>query len=769
MIACGEPIERVEDRSHGDASRLGCGDADGQERNIGAIDDIGMPLAGDTKGQTLCTPLCDSASGRGKLFQLLTDAARTAAGQPGDAKAGFLAEDLSKFLRSIRQATTKDGGTLVTRNGERIGGDDEAGAHQIDRSHRCGGADASQACGGGVDVHDPDERPGFQYVADSLVFEAEFVKDIGLSLLPQFDENEGVAAGRDLRDNRWRNRGGGARKEQESEPENWHSEGECSRVSIRSVLFPSGPYYDAGMKLLAVLLVGSSIALWGQTRGEILAAMKRAAGFYVEKVSTGGGYHFAYADDLSFGRSEHGEGPTQVETQREGTPAAGMAFLEAWWVTGDRYYLEAAAKAARAGVAGQLCSGGWDYVIEFDPAKRAKFPYRADENCGVLKGPPTTLDDNVTQAMVRLLMRVDEELKFKDAAIHDAVVFALDKLMAAQYPNGAWPQRFTAPPVAAKFPVRQASYPENWSRTWTKKSYEGHYTFNDNSIADMIDMFLEAAQIYSDSRYRAAAERGGGFILLAQMPAPQPGWAQQYDAEMHPAWARQFEPPSVTGGETQGLIRVLLLLHGETGEGKYLDAAGRALAWLERSVIPGKGKLARFYELKTNRPLYITKGTQVTAKGLGSARIDGYELSYDDGSVITYYAVVVGAEKLPALRAAYEASRLTRVKRVGRLHGLSPWSDSQRPRGGKVDGLIAGLDARGAWVEEGVIGKADKVVSVFAARDMVLTINGHAVPVKENDKIELFNGAQPPRGKVIRTTTFARNLEQLAGALGRSR
>jgi PelA/Pel-15E family pectate lyase len=522
------------------------------------------------------------------------------------------------------------------------------------------------------------------------------------------------------------------------------------------------------MRIRALLLAVASLVLVGQTRDEILAAMKTATGFYVDRVSLRGGYHFVYTDDLSYGRSEHGEGPTQVETQREGTPAAGMAFLEAWWASGDRVFLDAAAKTARAGVAGQLCSGGWDYVIEFDPAKRSKLPYRAEGNCGV-KGPPTTLDDNVTQAMVRLLMRVDRELEFKDAPIHDAVVFALNKLMAAQYPNGAWPQRFTAPPVASKFPVKQASYPESWSRTWTKKAYEGHYTFNDNSIADMIDMFLEAAQIYSDSRYRAAAERGGGFILLAQMPEPQPGWAQQYDAAMHPAWARQFEPPSVTGGETQGLIRVLLLLHGETGEGTYRAAAGRALGWLERSVIPGKGKLARFYELKTNRPLYITKGTQVTAKGLGSARIDGYELSYDDASVITHYAVVVGAEKLPALRAAYEASRLTRVKRVGRLHGLSPWSDSQRPRGGKVDGVVASLDARGAWVEEGVIGKADKVVSVFAARDMVLTINGRAVPVKENDKIDLFNGALPPRGKVIRTTTFARNLEQLAGALGRSR
>ena len=79
------------------------------------------------------------------------------------------------------------------------------------------------------------------------------------------------------------------------------------------------------------------------------------------------------------------------------------------------------------------------------------------------------------------------------------------------------------------------------------------------------------------------------------------------------------------------------------------------------------------------------------------------------------------------------------------------------------------MDARGAWLENGVIGKADKVVSVFAARNMVLTINGQATAIKENDRIELFNGEQPPRQKVIRTTTFSRNLERLAAGLGSSR
>jgi hypothetical protein len=75
------------------------------------------------------------------------------------------------------------------------------------------------------------------------------------------------------------------------------------------------------------------------------------------------------------------------------------------------------------------------------------------------------------------------------------------------------------------------------------------------------------------------------------------------------------------------------------------------------------------------------------------------------------------------------------------------------------------MDERGAWVEEGVIGKADRVVAVGAVRPMVLTINGRAYPIAENAQITLFDGAQPPRERIIRTTTFARNLEALAAYL----
>jgi len=84
----------------------------------------------------------------------------------------------------------------------------------------------------------------------------------------------------------------------------------------------------------------------------------------------------------------------------------------------------------------------------------------------------------------------------------------------------------------------QAGYPDSWSRTWPGPDYRSLYTFNDNTISDLIDMFFEAWRIYGEDRYRRTAEKGGDFILLAQMPEPQPAWAQQYDVEMRPAWAR---------------------------------------------------------------------------------------------------------------------------------------------------------------------------------------------------------------------------------------
>lgn len=541
------------------------------------------------------------------------------------------------------------------------------------------------------------------------------------------------------------------------------------------------------MSRLCVLLTVMPLLAQTPTREEALAAMRKAAAFYVDKVSTEGGYHYAYAEDLSYGRSEHGEGLTQIENQREGTPRVGMAFLEAYAATKEPLYLNAAKRAAQALVRGQLCSGGFDYLVEFDPAKRKQYPYRTDHDCSsaaIPQNPPTTLDDNVTQACLRFLFRVDAALNFADKQIHEAARFGLDSLVKAQYANGAWPQRYSSFPPAGGHAPKKASYPDSWPRKWPGEIYKGYYTFNDNTLIDNMDCLLEAGRIYNEARYTDSALRGAEFILMAQMPEPQPAWAQQYDADMHPAWARLFEPPSITGGESQGIIKMLLVFYRETGKRAYLDAAGPALRWLEKSVLPPVANpsearrkarepaIARFFELKTNRPLYITKGTQVRAKGLGSLRPDGYQLSYTDESVIGHYAVITSAAGLPALREEYDTLAKTTsnagMRRPTLLHGLSPWQTGNRdplaskPNPERVAALIRALDPRGGWLQDGVIGKADEVVAVTAAHPMVLTINGRPIEIKENDRVQLFDGSQAPRARVLNSERFATNLETLA-------
>ena len=229
----------------------------------------------------------------------------------------------------------------------------------------------------------------------------------------------------------------------------------------------------------------------------------------------------------------------------------------------------------------------------------------------------------------------------------------------------------------------------------------------------------------------ASAEKGGEFMLLSQMPEPQPGWAQQYDHGMHPAWARQFEPPSITGGESQSVMRALMLLYRETGKLKYLEPLPRALGYYQRSILPDvenpseirrracPGRtpcVARFYELKTNRPLYVTKGTRVTAAGQGVTNVDGYALSYSDQSVITHYAVLTSGAGFSEIEKEYKtllAADASSLKRPDRLHGLSPWTSNgccrrvriggrrgagartPRPRGDRVDGRARRLGGRG--------------------------------------------------------------------------
>ncbi|GMV98899.1 MAG: hypothetical protein AMXMBFR84_00390 [Candidatus Hydrogenedentota bacterium] len=462
--------------------------------------------------------------------------------------------------------------------------------------------------------------------------------------------------------------------------------------------------------LLAICLVKAMSAYAEAPSGdEARQALKRAAVFFNETVTVEGGYLWRYSADLAQREGEVKATATESWVQPPGTPTVGEAYLAAYEATGDPYYLEAARKSARALVHGQLQSGGWEYRLEAGTEKRKAYAFRADNNESGKN--VSTLDDNTTQAALQFLMKFDKAVQFKDPSVHEAVEYALAKLMEVQFPNGAWPQRFSGPLDPAEHPVIKASYPESWSRDYVQRSYYGHYTFNDGGISDTIDTMLLAHDIYDITAYRDSAIKAGDFILLAQMPDPQPGWAQQYDANMHPAWARKFEPPAITGGESQGVMRTLIQLSLRTGERRFLEPIPRALAYYRASVLPD-GRLARFYELQTNRPLFFTKD---------------YQLTYSSDDMPTHYSFIT-SNSLDSIQDEYEVAVRTLDEKEGSKKSV------RVPRAVPADPVavreaIDGLDARGAWVttgrlrSEGEDGDTRQIIdsSVFCTNIRILT------------------------------------------------
>lgn len=455
--------------------------------------------------------------------------------------------------------------------------------------------------------------------------------------------------------------------------------------------------------VLMLILPVTSPAAVSQTvrQSDAKDTLRRVVSFYRAKVGYEGAYLWKYAADFS---AQEGEGKatrTSGWTQPPGTPSVGEAFLKAWHLTGDKKCREAATEAAHALVRSQLESGGWSSHFDLGKDGRRRYRYRVD---GAIDGRSnnTTFDDNKTQSAMMLLMHVDEDRKFQDDRIHEAVEYGLDHLLASQYPNGAWPQQFSEPPNASEYPVVRASYPDEWPREFPRERYIAHYTLNDNNMAHIIDMLFEAHRIYGRQDCYDAAVKTAEFFLLAQMPEPQPGWAQQYNAQMHPVWARKFEPPAVTGGESQSVMRKLIDVYRITGDQKFIEPLPRALAYYRKSQLKNQ-KLARFYELRTNRPLYFTKD---------------YQLTHSDADMPTHYSFKVSSN-LDALERAYQQVLDTPADKLKPSHRpLRPVEMSSRVAR-QATTVINALDSRGAWVENGKMRHQENALDIIDMRTFI--------------------------------------------------
>lgn len=441
---------------------------------------------------------------------------------------------------------------------------------------------------------------------------------------------------------------------------------------------------------------GTAGNLAATLRDDARAALRQAGAYYHTHIAVHGGYvYYTNPDDLTQRWAEGVPNLDQIFVQPPGTPAVGLAFLQAYAATGEQPFLAAAIDAGNALVYGQLKSGGWSQKIDFNPKGSWVALYRNGQGSGQNN---SALDDGQSQAAIEFMANLDRALGFDDPAIHEATQYALDALLKAQFPIGAFPQVWTGP--VGEYPILTASYPPYFTTdpAWPNEglwpgnkvasalsptgveNYWDDYTLNDGLAESAYVTLRTAYEIYGDERHRDAIRRLGDFLIRAQMPEPQPAWAQQYTYNMQPRWARKFEPPAIVGLESEGVIRTLMKIHQLTGEAKYLEPVPRALAYLQSVRLPD-GRMARYYEMRTNLPLYMYR-RMVSGNWV-------YYLTYADDDLPSHYGYKQPTE-VEALAADFSALQ------SGQPLPVSTPSVAELAR--EVRQILAAMDDQGRWI-----------------------------------------------------------------------
>jgi PelA/Pel-15E family pectate lyase len=235
-----------------------------------------------------------------------------------------------------------------------------------------------------------------------------------------------------------------------------------------------------------------------------------------------------------------------------------------------------------------------------------------------------TFDNKATTGELRLLAHAFQATG--DATYRDAFLKGYDHVLAAQYPNGGWPQYY--PPG---------------------KGYARHVTFNDGSMVRLLEL-LRSSQDYgflnADRKQKAADafDRGITCILKCQViinGKPTVWCAQHDEVTFAPAKARAYELPSLSGGESAGILRFLMTLDKPSPEIVLTVEAG--VLWFESSKLTGirfertnggrvisdpsaKPLWARFYDLETGKPFFCDRDgiKKATLAEIGEERRSGY-------------------------------------------------------------------------------------------------------------------------------------------------
>ncbi len=244
-----------------------------------------------------------------------------------------------------------------------------------------------------------------------------------------------------------------------------------------------------------------------------------------------------------------------------------------------------------------------------------------------------TIDNDATITQIEFLAKVISAVGAKDAPVYLASFKrGIEYLLAAQYPNGGWPQ------------------------VWPLEGgYHDAITYNDSAMTQVMDIVRHVADgtdqygfVSNELRARAAEsfQRGMRCILVTQIVSggKRTVWAQQDDAlTLKPVSGRNYEMPSESSGESADMVLMLMNdLPNPTAQEQ--ESIRAAITWFKKTAIygetygrtadgrgltakPGAGPIwARYYQIDTEIPMFGDRDKSIhdDVNELSRERRNGY-------------------------------------------------------------------------------------------------------------------------------------------------
>jgi PelA/Pel-15E family pectate lyase len=274
----------------------------------------------------------------------------------------------------------------------------------------------------------------------------------------------------------------------------------------------------------------------------------------------------------------------------------------------------------------QTPAGGWSKNLDFSggprvpgqsytPDNLSKHP--SEDDFDAPKDPHWnyvgTLDNDATNTELHFLALVSGATPGAGGEAYRASFLrGIRYLLAAQFPNGGWPQ------------------------VWPLEGgYHDAITYNDNAVSESAQTLTAVAAgtgnyafVPAELRRQAAAsaDRALQCILATQVvvKGQRTVWAQQHDAlTLAPVAGRNYEPAALSSGESADLLLYLMQLPHPSRA--IIAAVNAGVAWLKAAAITGQewvggrgtpggrhleakagaGSIwARYYSISTGQPVF---------------------------------------------------------------------------------------------------------------------------------------------------------------------